>query len=675
MAGFYSPETGFFDGPAYEQMDPAVIESFRDQAKASAEASEVAHQASQNSANASAASALEARQSEHNAAASAATATTQAGAAFTKANEAATSAVASAGSASASASSASTATAQAGIATTQAGHATTKAGEAAASATASANSSAASAGSATTSSTKADQATSSAAAAAVSAANSANSATASANSATSATAQAGIATVKAGEAAGSATASAGSATSASTSAGTAAAKAGEAASSASAASTSAANAATSASGALNSLKAFRGVYYGSLVSDPSADPDGSSCNAGDLYWNSSLGQLRVFNGTVWVIYNPLAGAPSSVEYLVRTPDSTLTAERVVTDTSSIVWDWTSAGVARATTVNTKNYILNGAMIISQENGSTAGTTSGYYPVDQFQMAFSSAGVISSARIASPTPSGSPNRLRVTVTTADAVVSGSKFVEIQHSLEGLRVADLKAGTASPKTVTIKFGVRAPAGVRSVVIRNSSTERSYVAEYTISAAEANIDVIKSVTLTLDNTGSWAKDNTRGMVVSWTLMAGPTLQGASGVWLNGNYVSSASQSNFMETAGNTFDLFDVGLYEGRAAPDFVITDDTEECRRYCEMAAGGGFYAGTALGASLYLPFYFTPKRGVPSCALRTPLTNMCWSASGGDLTPTQATPVATSETGGRFDVFSSSLMSGVKGFRVFVSSRLW
>jgi hypothetical protein len=31
----------------------------------------------------------------------------------------------------------------------------------------------------------------------------------------------------------------------------------------------------------------------------------------------------------------------------------------------------------------KNYIINGAMQISQQNGTTAGTTAGYYPVDQF----------------------------------------------------------------------------------------------------------------------------------------------------------------------------------------------------------------------------------------------------------------------------------------------------
>ena len=40
------------------------------------------------------------------------------------------------------------------------------------------------------------------------------------------------------------------------------------------------------------------------------------------------------------------GAPSTVDYLVRTADAGLSAERVVTDTASIVTDWGTAGQAK-----------------------------------------------------------------------------------------------------------------------------------------------------------------------------------------------------------------------------------------------------------------------------------------------------------------------------------------
>lgn len=41
------------------------------------------------------------------------------------------------------------------------------------------------------------------------------------------------------------------------------------------------------------------------------------------------------------------GAPTTTDYLVRTADAGLSAERVVTDTSRIAWDWATAGQAKA----------------------------------------------------------------------------------------------------------------------------------------------------------------------------------------------------------------------------------------------------------------------------------------------------------------------------------------
>lgn len=40
------------------------------------------------------------------------------------------------------------------------------------------------------------------------------------------------------------------------------------------------------------------------------------------------------------------GAPTTADYLVRTADAGLSAERVVTDTASLAWDWATAGQAK-----------------------------------------------------------------------------------------------------------------------------------------------------------------------------------------------------------------------------------------------------------------------------------------------------------------------------------------
>lgn len=238
----------------------------------------------------------------------------------------------------------------------------------------------------------------------------------------------------------------------------------------------------------------------------------------------------------------------------------------------------------------KNYILNGAMMVSQENGTTAGAATGYYPVDQFGAFFSgTTGVYSTAQVASVTAAGSPNRLRVTVSTADAAVAAGDAVYIITRLEGLRVADIAYGTAVAKTTTLRFGVKAPAGTYCVTFINNAANRSYVAEYTISVGEANTDVYKSITIPGDTSGTWLKDTGAGIEVRWGLMVGSTLQQAAGSWGTGNVLGSSNQFNFMGTISNVFELFDVGLYDGGAAPAFQVPDYASElqlCKRYFQI-----------------------------------------------------------------------------------------
>jgi hypothetical protein len=235
----------------------------------------------------------------------------------------------------------------------------------------------------------------------------------------------------------------------------------------------------------------------------------------------------------------------------------------------------------------RNYIANGAMMVSQENGATAGAASGYYPVDQFVVILSgTSGTFSGQQVASATPSGSPNRLRVTVTTADAAVAASDIVFIEQRLEGLSVADLRFGGAVAKPVILQFGVKAPAGTYCVTFINSALNRSYVAEYTIAAGEANTDVVKSVSIPGDATGTWLTDTNIGLTIRWGLMAGTTYQQAAGSWGANNAIGSSNQFNFMGTNGNVFELFDVGLYEGAVAPAFQVPAYGNElalCQRY--------------------------------------------------------------------------------------------
>ena len=107
------------------------------------------------------------------------------------------------------------------------------------------------------------------------------------NSANAAATSAAAAATSATASATSATASAGSATTATT-------KASEAASSATASAASAAAAAASAD-------TFDDTYLGAKSSDPSTDNDGDALTAGDLYFNTSSNELKVYNGSSWQV--------------------------------------------------------------------------------------------------------------------------------------------------------------------------------------------------------------------------------------------------------------------------------------------------------------------------------------------------------------------------------------
>ena len=254
------------------------------------------------------------------AAASATAAATSATASATSATAAGTSATAAATSATASATSATASGNSATAASGSASTATTKASEAATSATAaqtaktSAETAETNAETAETNAETAETnaagsataAASSATAAASSASGSSGSATAAANSATAAANSATAAASSETAAASSATGAAGSATTATTKAGEAATSATNAATSATASASSATSSAGSATSAANTLDTFTDQYQGAQSSDPATDPDGDAQVAGNLVFNTTSNQMRVYTGSAWTAVAPTA---------------------------------------------------------------------------------------------------------------------------------------------------------------------------------------------------------------------------------------------------------------------------------------------------------------------------------------------------------------------------------
>lgn len=211
----------------------------------------------------------------------------------------------------------------------------------------------------------------------------------------------------------------------------------------------------------------------------------------------------------------------------------------------------------------RNRIVNGDMRVSQENGTASGTSTGYYPVDQWaQYRVTSAGVLTVEQVASVTPAGSPSRLRATVTTADASLAAGEYWTLTQNLEGSNVADFQYGSASAKDAVLRFGFRGPAGTYAVHLGNSAANRSFVALFTIGAGDANTETVQEIAIPGDTTGTWlTADGVIGITLDIVLACGSTFQGSAG-WQSGNILGTSTVSNGMAVQGAVFELFDVGL-----------------------------------------------------------------------------------------------------------------
>lgn len=87
---------------------------------------------------------------------------------------------------------------------------------------------------------------------------------------------------------------------------------------------------------------------------PAKPRNGQVAYADGTDWNPGSGQgfYGYVNGA-WILLGGAGGsAPQDADYLVKTTNSSLSAERVVTDTTDISWNWATAGQAKANLADT-----------------------------------------------------------------------------------------------------------------------------------------------------------------------------------------------------------------------------------------------------------------------------------------------------------------------------------
>jgi hypothetical protein len=266
------------------------------------------------------------------------------------------------------------------------------------------------------------------------------------------------------------------------------------------------------------------------------------------------------------LQNPSAGSPA----IVLASDGTATAQL--------------SSVNGGPLAGARNRIINGDMRIDQRNaGASVTPTATAYIVDRFSTATNVSSKFSAQQNAGSItpPTGFTKYLGITSLSAYTLAAG-EYASISQPIEGFNVADFAWGSASAVSVTLSFWVRSSlTGTFGGAIQNVNT-RSYPFTYSISTA--NTWEYKTITIAGDTSGTWATDNTQGMVLRISLGAGSTYSGTSGAWAGANYLSATGAVSVLGTNGATFYITGVQLEAGSVSTPFERRlNEVSLCQRY--------------------------------------------------------------------------------------------
>ena len=303
-------------------------------------------------------------------------------------------------------------------------------------------------------------------------------------------------------------------------------------------------------------------------------------------------------------------------------------------------------------VNMKNRIINGAMVIDQRNAgaSVTPTSDNTYTLDRWRAgltASSKYSVQQNAGSVTP-PVGFSNYLGVTSLSAYSVGSGDIFT-ISQRIEGFNTADLNWGTANAKTVTLSFWVRSSlTGTFGGSIVNGAENRFYPFTYTISSA--NTWEQKSITVAGDTTGTWVgATNGIGMAIWFGLGGGSTYSGTPNAWGTSG-ITATGATSVVGTNGATFYITGVQLEVGSTATSFDYRPYGTElalCQRYYYKVAPtlgnpfGSCAVQTTSTAEVYVYFPVT-LRTTPTALEQSGTANQYAIFTGGGVNASNAVP---------------------------------
>lgn len=259
----------------------------------------------------------------------------------------------------------------------------------------------------------------------------------------------------------------------------------------------------------------------------------------------------------------------------------------------------------------RNLIINGNMDFFQRGATAQGTNS--CSADRFRLNASGAMSLNSARstlgdVPTLAQSGFQSQYSVLATcTGGGAASTAGNSRLTYIVEGLDYAAIHG-----KPCRLQFWAKATGtgvtGTYTVSFRNAAINRSYVATYTLTAGawkKITIDLV------MDSVGTWAFDNTSGLLIEFNMAVGTTIQtspGNTNTWLAGSFLGVTGMVDLTATTNNTFQLSQVMLiptdYTNAPGTDVVFqragrtfAHELQMCQRYYEKSYDLEIAPGTA------------------------------------------------------------------------------
>lgn len=253
----------------------------------------------------------------------------------------------------------------------------------------------------------------------------------------------------------------------------------------------------------------------------------------------------------------------------------------------------------------KNKLRNGAMEVDQANeGASVALATGVaqYVTDGWSASYVSAATGVTAQRVADAPVGLKNSLKLTVGTGAGSVSAGDKLRITQQIEGQDLIELGFGNAGALPVSLQGAFKSSlTGTFSVALQNAAGNRTYVATEVVAVANT------WTPWTLPNipgdvAGSWATDNTPGLVLVITVACGSTGQTSTlNAWqASGAIAANTQTSTHLTTSGATFQTTGIQIEQNSVVTPFErepFAMRLQRCQREYNKSYSQGTVPGTA------------------------------------------------------------------------------